>query len=347
MPAISPPAKILLTGASGYLGTYVVKDLLKRSYIVVGTVRSASKGDELIKLFSQYGDRISYVIVEDMAAPNAFDPIIKEGNFDGVAHTASPISHSSGSTPDTIIRPAVDGTLNLLNSIKAYGSSVKRFILTSSCGAAQQSEKGNNETTWNERILKVYEDKGADSGHPVLYLASKILAEKAAIKFVQENSGEIGFDLVSVLPAWILGAPIFPAESLTQLTSTNVVLRMIAQPRSESELDKDAFLIIHAADVAALHGEAFGRPDAAGHRIIAAATDGTWQGFYDALNDEPAFSGVPKGNIGLNGRPDVGCEGWDNSYAKKILGREFIGLKQTIRETEEYYRSKGWSFFTK
>ena len=64
----------------------------------------------------------------------------------------------------------------------------------------------------------------------------------------------------------------------------------------------------------------------------------------DALNEEPAFPGVPKGKPGSSGRPDTGAIEWDTSYSRELLGKEFIGIKETFRETEAYYQEKGWSF---
>lgn len=64
----------------------------------------------------------------------------------------------------------------------------------------------------------------------------------------------------------------------------------------------------------------------------------------DALNELPAFPGIPQGNPGSSGRPDVGSTEWDASYAIELLGKGFIGLKETFRETEAYYQEKGWSF---
>lgn len=37
MPAVASPAKILVTGASGFLATHVITQLLKDGYEVVGT----------------------------------------------------------------------------------------------------------------------------------------------------------------------------------------------------------------------------------------------------------------------------------------------------------------------
>lgn len=56
--------KILVTGASGFLATWVVKENISRGFSVRGTVRSPAKGEYLRNLF---GDRFEYVIVEDMA----------------------------------------------------------------------------------------------------------------------------------------------------------------------------------------------------------------------------------------------------------------------------------------
>jgi len=37
MPAVTPPAKVLVTGASGFIAVWVVKALLEKGYKVVGT----------------------------------------------------------------------------------------------------------------------------------------------------------------------------------------------------------------------------------------------------------------------------------------------------------------------
>lgn len=63
MPAVPAPAKILVTGASGFLGVYVVKSLIERGYIVRGTVRTTGRGEYLKKLFPEH---FEYVIVPDM-----------------------------------------------------------------------------------------------------------------------------------------------------------------------------------------------------------------------------------------------------------------------------------------
>ena len=53
MPTIPPPATVLVTGANGYIGLWVVLELLARGYIVRGAVRSASKVDVLAELVAR------------------------------------------------------------------------------------------------------------------------------------------------------------------------------------------------------------------------------------------------------------------------------------------------------
>ena len=64
-PLVAPGSKILVTGANGFIAIYVVQRLLQDGYSVRGTVRSASKGEHLKKVFSEYGDKLELVVVDD------------------------------------------------------------------------------------------------------------------------------------------------------------------------------------------------------------------------------------------------------------------------------------------
>ena len=66
MPTVVPPSKVLVTGANGFVATWIVRVLLERGYAVRGTVRSAAKGEHAKKLFESYGDRFEVAVVEDM-----------------------------------------------------------------------------------------------------------------------------------------------------------------------------------------------------------------------------------------------------------------------------------------
>jgi nucleoside-diphosphate-sugar epimerase len=92
MVAVSSPAKVLVTGANGYLAAWIVKKYLEAGYSVRGTVRSFSKSAFLTDKFSNYGDRFELVIVEDITKDGAFDEAVK--GVDVIAHTASPFYYN-------------------------------------------------------------------------------------------------------------------------------------------------------------------------------------------------------------------------------------------------------------
>ena len=67
MPIIQPGAKVLVTGANGYIAMWVVRKLLEKGYSVRATVRSANKGTHMLEYFKGlgYGDRLEAVVVSD------------------------------------------------------------------------------------------------------------------------------------------------------------------------------------------------------------------------------------------------------------------------------------------
>jgi uncharacterized protein YbjT (DUF2867 family) len=68
MPVVSPPAKVLVTGANGYIAIWVVRLLLEQGYSVRGTVRTANRGKYLTEYFGKlgFGDKLEIVVVEDI-----------------------------------------------------------------------------------------------------------------------------------------------------------------------------------------------------------------------------------------------------------------------------------------
>lgn len=74
MPIIQPPAKVLVSGANGFVAVWVIQRLLDKGYSMRGTIRSLEKGKYLKDLFETYGDRFELVIVEDIAKVTDFVP---------------------------------------------------------------------------------------------------------------------------------------------------------------------------------------------------------------------------------------------------------------------------------
>lgn len=103
------------------------------------------------------------------------------------------------------MHPAVNGTKNVLNSIKQHGTSVQRVIIFSSFAAIVEVSKPVptvfDESSWNETHARESAEKGEEQEPLSAYRASKTLAEKAAWEFVQQN--KLPWDLVSINPPFV------------------------------------------------------------------------------------------------------------------------------------------------
>ncbi|KAK9913042.1 hypothetical protein M0R45_036868 [Rubus argutus] len=187
---------VCVTGASGFIASWLVKLLLQRDYIVKATVRDPNDPKKTEHLFSLDGakDRL-HLFKADLLEEGCFDPVID--GCEGVFHTASPVLYSFIDPQSTCLhisgrtncscRPAVKGTLNVLKSCARYPT-VKRVVLTSSmaavlCNGRPLTSNVVVDETWFSDPLVCEEIKG-------WYFLSKTLAEEAAWKFAKANGIE-------------------------------------------------------------------------------------------------------------------------------------------------------------
>lgn len=70
---VTPPSKVLVTGANGYIAVWVVDTLLKAGYTVRGTVRGWNKTKDLKDKFADFvkSGKLEFVIVEDITVVRA------------------------------------------------------------------------------------------------------------------------------------------------------------------------------------------------------------------------------------------------------------------------------------
>ncbi|KZT51586.1 NAD(P)-binding protein [Calocera cornea HHB12733] len=116
MPAMQAPAKVLITGANGFLALYIVKQRLEAGYFVRGTVRSPSKEEWVKNYFSTHLGKFEYVLVSDITEEGAFNEAIT--GLDAVVHTASPLPDDYIGNYNTIYAPAVKGAKSICASLQ-------------------------------------------------------------------------------------------------------------------------------------------------------------------------------------------------------------------------------------
>ncbi|KAF7802764.1 anthocyanidin reductase ((2S)-flavan-3-ol-forming)-like [Senna tora] len=203
--------KACVIGGSGFMGAEIVKQLLQKGYAVNTTVRNPGLS---LSLSLYNPKKISHLVAlqslgelkifgADLTDEEKFDEPI--GGCEFVFHVASPTDMTSQDPENELIRPAIQGVLNVL---KACGraKSVKRVILTSSAAAVTVNTSDGtglvmDETHWTD-VEFLTTVKPPTWG----YLTSKTLAEKAAWKFAEENH----IDLITVIPSLTAGASLTP-----------------------------------------------------------------------------------------------------------------------------------------
>ncbi|MCH7688779.1 MAG: NAD(P)-dependent oxidoreductase, partial [Planctomycetes bacterium] len=226
--------KVAVTGATGFIGRYIVKHLADQGHECRCWYRPASDRGG----FEDVNDHVEWVAGE-LADGN-------ESSFvdgcDAVVHAAlhHPGGGFRGGEGDLIefVEKNVVGTLRLIESARAAG--VGRFVFISTCAV-------------HEKIL---DDRPLDEAHP-LWATSHYGAHKAAIeKFVHSYGHGLGYPICALRPTGVYGV-MRPVEQSKWFDLVRAIVRGddVDCQRGGKE--------VHAADVARAAGVLLKADDAA------------------------------------------------------------------------------------
>lgn len=211
---MADPTLVCVTGAAGYIGSHVIRELLDRGYRVRGTVRDPDdpkKTAHLKKIAGDRADRLE-LCAADLLDKGAFDDII--AGCEHVYHIASAVYLAAKDPQREIVEPAVEGTENVFASIARAGT-VKRVGLTSSIAAVVSTERRPGHTFSEDD----WSDDATVETNP--YGLSKRLAEKAAWAAREALPETERYDLVAVNPVLVIG----PAYARVHARSSVSVIR--------------------------------------------------------------------------------------------------------------------------
>jgi nucleoside-diphosphate-sugar epimerase len=332
---------LVLTGATGFLGFKVLTIALAAGYNVRLVVRSASKANKVlnspsIKAQNLSQDRLSYVVVEDMEAPNAFDEAVKGATY--VIHCASPIPSFGGEAPPTpeqfdefFVQAALRSTVGLLESSRKAGT-VKRIVATSSMVAITPFHYylGQGDDKVFDAEFRIPLDKGPYGFEFQAYSASKAAALNESEAWIKENKP--GFDLISILPGWIFGADELATtvKDFESSSTNSVLLGLLRGNQSDVPSNSNSALV---DDVARIHVLALD-PKIPGNQAFVAAADGVngmvWEDSIKVL-EKNVPEAIAQGLVKTTGKQPTLTIPVDAKKTEETFGFKLAGFDEQVK----------------
>ncbi|XP_038988188.1 putative anthocyanidin reductase [Phoenix dactylifera] len=221
-PSAVATTTVCVTGATGYIGSWLVRSLLQRGYSVHATARDTGKALSLLSTFS--GNSRLKIFRSDLNEEGSFDEAVK--GCLAVFHVAASMEFNvsveeniDDHVQSKITEPAVKGTLNVLQACSRAGS-VKRIIFTSSISTiTAKDDKGESRELVDESSVTPITEVWNTKPKGWVYVLSKLLTEEKAFQFAKER----GIHLVSIIPPTVAG----PFLTTSVPTSVQVLLSSI------------------------------------------------------------------------------------------------------------------------
>lgn len=271
--------RVLITGASGWLGSHIAEEALKRGLRVRLSTRSQEKIQPLVDALKTNFDAsdIDVAVVTDFAQPGAYDEAIK--GVDGIVFAATDISFTTDY--ESVVKGSLKGYQVMLDAAK-NAPALKRVVFTSSSVAlgfpnvdSSKPTQHLNRASWNEAAVKMTQTEEGRTPFSV-YAASKVVTEQYVWQFVREQKPHFVVNVVN--PNFIAGRKVAGYRYL----STGNMLR-------DALLDHDWTVVnmlgpqhhIDVDDTSLLHVLALTRPDIANERILAFGERFSWSQLID------------------------------------------------------------------
>ncbi|VAI13377.1 unnamed protein product [Triticum turgidum subsp. durum] len=244
---------VCVTGAGGFIASWLVKLLLEKGYAVHGTVRNPDDMTRNAHLRALEGatNRLTLFRVDLLDKKSL---VAAFQGCEGVFHTACPVTND----PEKMIEPAVNGTRNLINAAAEVGS-IRCVVMMSSIGAVYMDPRRTldgkaDETCWSDlEFCKNTKN---------WYCYAKTVTEQAAWELAKERK----LDLVVINPSLVLG----PLLQTAVNASTWHIAKYL--DGSLQTYANAAQAYVHVQDVADAHTRAYETPDAHGRYLCAGRT---------------------------------------------------------------------------
>ncbi|CAI9766164.1 unnamed protein product [Fraxinus pennsylvanica] len=316
MPSV-PGKLVCVTGAGGFIASWLVKLLLEKGYTVRGTVRNPDdpKNSHLREL---EGAKERLILCR--AELNDYGSLREAiDGCDGVFHTASPVTDD----PEQMVEPAVNGAKNVIRA--AAEANVRRVVLTSSIGAVYMDPNRDPELVVDESC---WSDLEFCKNTKNWYCYGKAVAEQVA----WDMAKELGVDMVVINPVLVLGP-------LLQTTINASVLHILKYLTGSAKTYANSVQgYVHVEDVALAQTILFETPLASGRYLCVESVIHRAEVVEILAKFFPEYPIPTKCSDEKNPRRKP----YKFSNQKlKDLGLEFTPVKQCLYDTVKSLQDKG------
>ncbi len=261
MTLIDKTKPVLVTGANGFVASWLVKRLLEDGITVHAAVRNPDNHNKIshLKDVAEKASGTLKFFAGDLMTPGSYQEAMKGCEL--VYHTASPFTTDVKDPQKELIDPAVNGTANVLETANQVAS-VKRVVVTSSCAAIYTDAVDTVNAPNGELTEEIWNSTASLEYQPYSY--SKTLAEKKAWEL---NEAQSQWDLITINPSFVMGPALNPHNTTSESVS---VLKMLGGGDMKMGAPKMGVGVVDVRDVAEAHYQAGFVPEANGRYITSA-----------------------------------------------------------------------------
>jgi len=346
---------VAVTGASGYIGSRVVEDLMQQGYEVHACVRDKSNGKKVDHLLNLNGQGLGgsvQLFEADLLNPGSYDQAFS--GCAGVIHAGAALGFNR-ETPQEVYDGCFTQNEHVVESVKKAGT-VKRFVFTSSFAAVgHPREEGYvfTEKDWCGDNVEGYRgawtEENISKNRDIAYAMAKANTEKMIYKAAEEDGS---FEAVSINPLHVVG-PLM-TENHNQFFSWQFFIGQLLKGEdfgyiNGKKLRGSTMLwnMVDVRDVARAHRLGTESPNAKnGSRYILSATDRSGEMFTWELQAKLKELFPEIENIGgeemEEGQPKEKTYDSPRSYcslAIEELGLSTYSIEDTLKGTGDSYRA--------